>query len=106
MRQAVQFSVRFVDDQRGTFGPVCKFPHSVRLQRDVAMDRLLDEQKMREEIAELGSTQECFPELAVGVHGVELFVPVQREGIIVRGKTGQNARDALEPVAVVLDPAA
>ena len=97
-RQAFDRGIRFVDDDRRPIRPVAEPVGHGILQRDVAVQRLLDKKQVLEEGGQLRVGGETRPMVAKIVHGLELLITVEAELVVTRRvlpDCGSNTAQAL-----------
>src|SRR5262249_24345981 len=105
-RQAIEVAVGFVTDDplhEGTLPHQCA---DFRVQSDIAVQRLLNETEMTEELPQRRGRGQLLPKGAEVGKGMELLIAVETEQEIRRGVRLDHRGDALQPVAVADQAAA
>ena len=103
--QAFDRGIGFIDDDRRTVRPVVESVAHGILQRDVAVEWLLDKQEVLEKRGQLCIARKAHPVALKRVHGFELFVAIETECIVARRMLLDSGGDAAQAFKVSVEVA-
>ena len=105
LRQAFYRGVRFVDNDRRPIRPIAEVVAHGILERDVAVQRLLDKKQVLEKGSQLRVGGETRPVVVKLPHGFELLIAVKGERVVTWRMLLDDGSDAAQTVVIGVEVA-